>query len=163
MSNGSGGDLSLMKEMYRLRIKTTLALVKKMSFENFLKKHPEINPGISACDLFQNAVWDCLLAVEYAIKEKDDELIEHINALIAKLESEQSDEENVPLGIIFAKLLIKAKNICEAGLPVPSIIITFEFKYFLNAFKERMIKKIFTADKLNTEVFYNLMARYSNN
>lgn len=168
MSNDSDGDLNLMKEMHRLRIKTTLALVKKMSFEEFLKKYFEINPEISACDLFQNAVWDSLLAVEYAIKEKDDELIGHINALIAKLESEEGNKDDVSIGIIFAKLIIKAKNVCEAGLPVPSIVITFEFKYFLDAFKEMMIKKIFiadklNADKLNNEAFYNLMARYSNN
>lgn len=167
MSNDSDEDLNLMKDMHRLRIKATLAMVKKMSFEEFLKEHIKINPEISACDLFQNAIWDCLLAVEYAIKEKDDELIEHINALIAKLESEPSDEESVPLGRIFAKLLKKAKNVCEAGLPVQGIILTFEFGHFLKAFKEKIIKKMFaaTAGKQNSEEFYNSMTRtrYSNN
>lgn len=165
MSNGSDGDLNLMKEMYRLRIKSTLALVKKMTFEEFLKKHLEINPEISAYDLFQNAIWDSLLAVEYAIKKKDGELLEHINTLVAKLESEQSDEENIPFGRIFARLITKAKNVCEAELPVQRIVLTFEFNYFLDAFKERIIKKIFLADKQNVEKFYNSIigTRYSNN
>lgn len=160
--NEDGKDLSLMKEMYRLRIKTTLAFVKKISFEEFLKKHFEINSKISVCDLFQNAIWDSMLSVEYAIKKKDDELLECINAMIATLENEEGDGENIPLGKIFAKLLIKAKNICEAELPVPSIAITFEFNYFLETFKERIIKKMLTADKRDVEKFYGLM-NYSNN
>lgn len=163
MSNDSDGNLNLKKDMYRLRIKTTLAMVKKMSFEEFLKEHINVGPGISPGELFQNGIWDCLLAVEYAIKKKDNELLGCTNQLIEKLKSEEGDGENMPLGRIFAKLLIKAKNVCEAGLPVPSIVITYEFKYFLDAFKERIIKKIFVADKRNTEKFYNSITHYSNN
>lgn len=163
MSNDSDGDLNLMKDMYRLRIKTTIAMVKKMSFEGFLKKHLELGPGISPGELFQNGIWDCLLAVEYAIKKKDAELLGYINQLIEKLESEESDGENMPLGRIFAKLLIKAKNVCEAGLLIPSIVITFEFKYFLDAFKERIIKKIFATDKRDIKEFYNSITHYSDN
>lgn len=161
--NEDGKDLSLMKEMYRLRIKTTLAFVKTMSFEKFLKKHTEVTHKISVCDLFQNAIWDSLLSVEYAIKKKDDELLECVNDLIARLESEEGDGENIPLGKIFAKLLIKAKNVCEATLPVSSIVLTFEFDYFLEAFKDRIIKKMFTADKQGVEKFYGSMTNYSNN
>ena len=156
LNNGSE-NLNLMKDMYRLRIKTTLAMLQKMSFEKFLKEHIKIGPGISPGELFQNGVWDCLLAVEHAIEKNDSELLNYINLLIAKLESEQGDEENVPLGKIFAKLLEKAKNICEAGLPVSGIIATFEFKYFLEVFKEKIAKKMATADKRNN------VASYSNN
>lgn len=163
MSNDSGENLDLMKDMYRLRVKTTLALLQKMNFEESLRKYIEIGPVISPGELFQNGIWDCLLAVEHAINKKDAELLEYIDQLIKKLESEESDGENMSLGRIFSRLLIKAKNVCEAGLPVPSIIITFEFKYFLEAFKERIIKKMFAADKRNAEEFYNSTARYSNN
>ena len=154
---GNDKNLNIDKDIHRLRIKTTLAMIKKMSFEEFLKKHIEIGPGISPGELFQNGVWECLLAIEHAIEKNDSELINYINLLIAKLESEQGDEENVPLGKIFAKLLEKAKNICEAGLPVSGIIATFEFKYFLEVFKEKIAKKMATADKRNN------VASYSNN
>lgn len=152
-------------EMYRLRIKTTLAFVRKMNFEEFLKKHfeasLEMNPDISLCDIFQDAIFDSLLAVEHAMKKNDNELLDYVNLLIEKLENEQHQgyEENVPLAKLFAKLLIKAKNLCQAGLPVPGIIVTFEFKETWRAFgifKERIVEKMFVADKHN-------VARYSTN
>lgn len=161
--NDGNENLNLMKDMYRLRIKTTLAMIQKMNFEGFLKKYLEFGPRISPGELFQNGIWDCLLAVEHAVNKKDTELLDYINQLIEKLESEGGDEENIPLGRIFAKLLMKAKNVCEAGLPIPGIIITFEFKYFLEAFKERIIKKMFATDKRNDEEFYNSITHYSNN
>ena len=118
-----------MKDIYRLRIKTTLAMLQNMSFEESLKKYNS-GPAISPSELFRNGIWDCLLAVEHAVNKKDNEIIDYINQLIKKLESEEGDGENIPFGIIFAKLLIKAKKCVRGGLPVPSIIITFEFKYF---------------------------------
>mgnify|MGYP001565162255 FL=1 len=151
------GDLNIDKDMYRLRIKTTLAIIQKMNFEDFLKKHIEVGPGISPGELFQNGVWDCLLAVEHAIKKNDNELLEYINTLIEKLKNEQGDEENIPLGKIFAKLLAKAKNVCQAGLHISGIIATFEFKRFLEEFKEKIAKKMTTADTRNN------VASYSNN
>lgn len=153
--DGSNENLNLMKDMYQLRIKTTLAMLKKMNFEESLKKYLEVGPAISPGELFQNGIWDCLLAVEHAIKKKDSELLGYINQLIEKLESEEGDGENIPLGRIFAKLLAKAKNVCEAGLSIPDIIITFEFKYFLEVFKERIIKKIFVADKRDIKEFWS--------
>lgn len=161
--NGENENLNLKQDMYRLRIKTTLIMIQEMSLGESLKEYLNLGPGISPGDLFKNGIWDCLLAVEYAIKKGDTELLDYIDQLIQKLEGEESDGDDISLGRIFSKLLAKAKNVCEAGLPIPGIIITFEFKYFLDAFKERIIKKIFSADKLNNEVFYNLMARYSNN
>ena len=152
-------------EMYRLRIKTTLAFVQKMNFEEFLKKHfeasLEMNPDASLCDLFQDAIFDSLLAVEHAMKKNDNELLNYVNLLIEKLESEQGkdDEENVPLARLFAKLLIKAKNLCQAGLPVPGIIVTFEFKEtwrVFGIFKKKIAEKMVVADKHN-------VARYSSN
>ena len=62
-----------------------------------MKNTLEVGPGISPGELFQNGVWDCLLAVEHAIKKNDNELLEYINTLIEKLKNEQGDEENIPL------------------------------------------------------------------
>ena len=52
-----------------------------------MKKHVETTPGV-LLDIFRNAVFDVVLAIKYAIKEKDDQLVDLINKLITKLELE---------------------------------------------------------------------------
>ena len=94
-----------------------------------MKKHVETTPGVSLFDIFRNAVFDVVLAIKYAIKEKDDQLVDLINKLITKLELE--DTEKSILGKMFANLLIKAKNICEAKLSLEGIFVTFEFWHFV--------------------------------
>ena len=134
---GNDKNLNIDKDIHRLRIKTTLAMIKKMSFEEFLKKHIEIGPGISPGELFQNGVWDCLLAIEHAIEKNDSELINYINLLIAKLESEQGDEENVPLGKILPASPKSKKIYAKLGFLSSGIIATFEFKYFFRSVQRK--------------------------
>lgn len=127
-------------DIYKLRIKTTIAALQVMSFEEFLKEHLEI--GLSSDELFKNIILDSLLAVEYGIKKKDDELLNYVNFLITKLEEEKlEEEENVPLAKLFAKLLVKAISVCQAGLSVKRTAITFEFYDFAEVFDEKMVKK----------------------
>ena len=97
------------------------------------------------------------MAVEYAIKKNDAEILRHANTLIENLESEQGDEENIPLARIFAKLLTKAKNVCEAELSVSGMIVTFEWEYFKRSFNEKIPQKIAASDKHDSTI------RYSNN
>lgn len=161
-ANGDKKDLNLSRDMYSLRIKSTLKALYKMSFENFLKEHIETAPEVSSFDIFRNAVFDVVLAVEYAIKEKDCELIALSNELISRLELEGTEDSI--LGKSFAKLLIKARNICEAGLNLKEIFVTFEFNHFLREFKDKIVKKVSTGNKINeNREFYELMTHYSNN
>lgn len=153
-------DLNLNRELYSIRIKSTLAAVKEMSFEEFLKKYFELGSdyGISSYEIFRNAIFDPFLAVEYAIKEKDDELLKYVDDLIKKLEDEQKNNEgNIPLGKLFAKLLRKAKSLCEAGMLVSRIMFTFEFMDFSAILKEKI------ADIENEDLFDDSKNRYSNN
>ena len=100
---------------------------------------------------------------DYAVKEKDGELIALLDVLVAKLELE--DAEDSILGKLFAKLLIKAKNICEAELHLKGIFVTFEFIHFFEEFKKKIVEKMPVKHerKKEEEKFYNLLARYSNN
>jgi len=151
--NDGVNNLILKKDIYNLRIKTTLIAVQDMSFERFLKIHLEIGPEISPCDLFRNAITDSLSAVEYAIKEDDKELLKYVDLLIEKLDSEQGDEENIPLGKLFAKLLEKAKSVCHAGLPVKGMVVTFEYGHLYRAFNEKIVPS--RSRKQNNNVPYS--------
>lgn len=158
-SNGDIGDedLNMIKDIYLLRIKTILAKIKKISFEEFLKEHFEIDIAVSPSDLFQNVIIDSIFSVEFGIKEKDDELIHYVDLLITKLE--QEDEEDSTLAKLFAKLLAKAKSVCQAGLPIKRTGLTFEYLDFMKEFDE----KIVATSKNNSEKLYNEAPRYSDN
>ena len=157
MSDDNTGNLNLKKDLYLLRIKTILVGIQKINFEEFLKNHLNLDIELSPHDVFQHVIIESLMAVEYAIKKNDAEILRHANTLIENLESEQGDEENIPLARIFAKLLTKAKNVCEAGLSVSGMIVTFEWEYFKRSFNEKIPQKIAASDKHDSTI------RYSNN
>lgn len=62
-ANNTGG-LNLSKDMYSLRIKSTINALQTMNFEAFLKKHIETAPEVSLFDIFRNAVFDVVFATE---------------------------------------------------------------------------------------------------
>lgn len=128
-------NFDLRKEMYTLRVKSTINALKSMSFEAFLKKHIESAPEASIFDIFRNAVFDLVFATEYAVKVKSDQIAILLDILVTKLESK--DGEEYVLDRLFAKLLKKARNILEAKLNIKGIFFTFEFKNFLKLFKEK--------------------------
>lgn len=155
-------DSNSSENIYRFTIKANIIILQNTNFENFLKNQLEGAPAISPDELFQFAIFDCLLAVDYAISEKDDDLLYYINILIKKLEDEQeqSDEENISLAKIFARLLKKSKNVCEAGLSISEIMLTFEFRDTLKTFKEKVVEKASVGSKQSSEIY---TSRYSNN
>lgn len=154
-------NLDLRSELYSVRIKSTLRAIQDMTFEDFLKKHKDVDGKITSFDIFRNAVFDILLAMEYAIGEKDNKLIDLLNRLVKQLELE--DEECSICGRMFAKLIKKTRNICEAGLYIIGIFSTFELKEFMIVFKEKIGILDNTEDGKTNEEFYNLLTRYSNN
>lgn len=149
-------DLNLEKDLYRLRIKSMINNIGSWGFEKFLKKCLEFYPEISHYDLFINQIVGSMLAIEYGVKEKDNELLKYTDILILKLESEQNDEENISLGKLFAKLLRKARALCEADMLVSKIMFTFEFTDFSAAFKEKVAN-------IENEHVFSKTNYYSNN
>ena len=144
-------DLNLKKDIYSIVIKAMLTGVKIIGLEEYLKKHFESCPGISPFELFQTVIFNSLLAVEFAIKEKDNKLIKDVDALIKKLE----DEQVLSLGKLFSNILIKAKKICEGGARVSHITFNSEFTNFMNVFRKKM-----TTDNKKRE---SCLHYYSNN
>ncbi len=158
---GGSEDLNLKGDLYRVRVKSTLKALEVMSFKDFLEAYIETGPKISIFDIFRNAVFDVVLGVEYGIKEEDKGLIDLMDVLIAKLEIENGEDST--LAKVFAKLLKKAKNLCEMGSSVLEIISTFEFMDISRVFNENFPA---TANKQNNEInkeFYDSITHYHTN
>jgi len=159
MENNRRGYLKIDKDIHNLRLKSTINAIKTVSFENFLKEH--FNPNIEATPsvVFQNVILGTMMAVEYGFEEGDKEVLSLADLLIVELEKEDTDEERITLGRLFAKLIRKFIRLGEAKMPLGGIAHTFEYKGFCERFKEMLAS---VGKKPNNE-FYKSMGYYSNN
>ena len=159
MGDNKSGYLKVDKDIYNLRLKSTINAVKTMSFEKFLKEHFNLNIEAIPSVVFQNVILGTMMAVEYGFQEKDNEILNLADILIAELEKEEADEERITLGRLFAKLIRKMIILGEAEMHFVGIVKTFEYKGFCERFKEMLA----SIGKKPNEELYKSMGHFSNN
>lgn len=137
--------LNIQKDIYNLRIKSTIAGCQKTGFEKFLIEH--IKAGMSPNDIFDNVILGSLQAIYYSIKNKDEEILKLAKTLREVLENERSDpDDEIMLAKKFNALLKKAENVYECGSDIHDILNVFEFKHFGRAFIEKITTQKNTID-----------------